>query len=137
MKAVFASKKDKDLAAQWMAAKTGTPLNPDWYQDNSAIAVKDDNDGTLFALTVLYVEAFGVIGEIAWVICRPDNPPRISYQAVTLAVRSALQLFRNLKVKFVLTHIGSRSINRLLKRNGFAPADKSTEQLFQRLDQEI
>ena len=134
MRAVIMTREHALQAASWMTRRIRTAtgngevvFDAMWFIRSEGIAVLDASNH-LVAVVVLYLERGGTVGQIGWCLAKPGNTGRESYAALKLGLRAAVERAQKLGVKYLMSYIALRGINRELDRIGFRDGDQNIKQ---------
>ena len=126
---------DRRQALIWLAKKmteeSGVPLEmPDDMFPQAGISVISED---LELLCVMGVYFDGAVCVPGWCVTNPDNTPRDSHRAVEEAVDHIEYFASRRKARHIITMFGSRGINKILSRKGYAVGDSCAVSQYRRV----
>lgn len=134
MRAVSMTREHALQAASWMTRRIRTAtgngevvFDAQWFMKSEGIAVLNASNHPV-AVVVLYIERAGVVGQIGWCMSDPGNTARESYAALRLGLSAAVSMARASGVRYLMSYIAVRGINRELDRIGFRDGDQNVKQ---------
>lgn len=122
--------KDKREAWIWFNYRLGKKSGrkncffPYQLLPNTGLGAVDYNN-RLLAVAFLYLEKSSTVAVCGWCIANPANSPHISKQAVELVLSQMPEYAKSYGATHLLSTFGSRSINRILRKNGFMMGEKA------------
>lgn len=111
---------DRDDAAACWEARGQFPVAPRLIPEASSF-VAADAENKLVALAIFYVSVNAPVAMLSWLVTRPELPPKLAHEAVTVAIEGALYCLDEQHIELVLSRLSNRSVLPILERQGFTP----------------
>lgn len=111
---------DRDDAARCWEARKQFPVAPRLIPEASSFVAADD-ENKLLALAVFYVAVDAPVAMLSWLVTRPELPPKIAHQAVSVVIEGALYCLDDQRIELVLSRLSNHSVLPILERQGFTP----------------
>lgn len=112
---------DRAAVIRWMQQRTGETVQPEEILPENGISVRAGEK--LLAVVTLYCDVSAPVAVAAWVFTAPDNTPRISHRAVSMALEALPAYAKALGKNYLLSINGNRVINSILDDTGFVTAE--------------
>lgn len=84
-----------------------------------------DEQNIFRAVAFLYLEKSSSIAVCGWCIADPDNPARVSAEAVQALIYAMPSFARSKGATILLSTFGNRSINRIAEKAGFIVGEQA------------